>query len=286
MKSRNPRTIKVSNILLAAALAVGLTVMPVQPASAENAGAGPVIFTAHDYGFKGPDRIPAGMTAVRVVNQGKEPHHVQLVRLAQGKTAEDFAAAMKEDPAHPPAWATFVGGPNAVLPGSQAEAIMRLDAGSYLLLCLIPNDKGVPHMALGMQKSVAVTPVKSALFAEPKADVTITQSDFSFAISQPITAGHHMVQVTNKGAQPHEVVVVKLAPGATAKDWAASFEPGASGPHPGSPVGGIVGIEKGSRGYFTGDFEPGRYGLLCFFEDPQTGAPHFTKGMMLDFSVE
>lgn len=286
MKSRNPRTIKVSNILLAAALAVGTTVMPVHQAAAEQAGAGPVIFTAHDYGFKGPDRIPAGMTAVRVVNQGKGPHHVQLVRLAQGKTAADFAAAMMENPAHPPAWATFVGGPNAVVPGGQAEAIMRLDAGEYVLLCLIPNGQGVPHLALGMQKPVTVMPAKSAAFAEPKADLTITQSDFSFSLSQPVRAGHHMVQVTNKGAQPHEVVVVKLAPGATAKDWAASFEPGASGPPPELPVGGIVGIEKGGRGYFIEDFEAGRYGLLCFFEDPQTGAPHFTKGMMLDFSVE
>jgi hypothetical protein len=81
-------------------------------------------------------------------------------------------------------------------------------------------------------------------------------------------------------------VVVKLAPGATAKDFAAAFEPGAAGPPPGLPVGGIVGLETGGRGYFTEVFEPGQYGLLCFFPDPQTGAPHFAKGMMLDIVVK
>ena len=282
----NGRMLTALTFLLASIVVTGMTVMQVHPAAAENIDRGVVAFTAHDYGFKGPDRITAGMTTVRVVNQGKDLHHVQLVKLTQGKTAADFAASMKADPAHPPAWISFVGGPNAVVPGGQAEAIMQLDAGEYLLLCLIPNKQGVPHAALGMQKPVTVMPAKSAAAVEPKADLTITQSDFSFSLSQPMTAGHHTIQVTNKGGQPHEVVVVKLAPGATAKDFAAAFEPGASGPPPGMPIGGIVGIEKGGRGYFTGDFEPGQYGLICFFPDPQTGAPHFAKGMTLDVSVK
>jgi plastocyanin len=279
-------TVSPLKFVLATTLVVGLSVAAAQAASASGSESASVVFTAHDYGFKGPDQIPSGITTVRVANQGKEPHHVQLVKLAPGKTAVDFAAAMKADPDHPPAWIAFVGGPNAVAPGGQAEAIMRLDAGEYLLLCLIPNQQGVPHVALGMQKPVTVMPGKSAVAAEPKSDLTITQADFSFSLSQPITAGHHTIQVTNKGGQPHEVVVVKLAPGATARDWAAAFEPGASGPPPGLPIGGIVGIEKGGRGYFTGDFESGRYGLLCFFPDPQTGVPHFAQGMTLDVSVK
>jgi uncharacterized cupredoxin-like copper-binding protein len=282
----NGRIVTALHFLLASVVIAGVTVTQDCASAAENFDGGAVVFTAHDYGFKGPDRVAAGMTTVRVSNQGKNLHHVQLVKLAQGKTAADFAASMKADPAHLPAWISFVGGPNAVVPGGQAEAIMQLDAGEYVLLCLIPNEQGVPHVALGMQKPVTVTPATSAAVAEPKADLTITQTDFSFSLSQPITAGHHTIQVTNKGGQPHEVVVVKLTPGATAKDWAAAFEPGAAGPPPGVPVGGIVGIDHGGRGYFTGDFEPGRYGLLCFFEDPQTGAPHFAKGMMLDLSVK
>ena len=247
---------------------------------------GPVVFVAHDYGFTGPDRIPSGMITVQVVNQGKDLHHVQIVQLTQGKTAEDFHAAMKANPSHPPHWAKFVGGPNAALPGSDAMATMQLTPGDYLLLCLIPNQKGVPHVALGMVKPLTVTPSAKTVSAQPKADLTITMSDFAFALSQPMTAGPHTVHVMNAGGQPHEVVVVKLDPGASAKDFGAAFAPGASGPPPGAPMGGLVGLEQGGSGFFNGRFEAGRYGLICFFPDSQTGAPHFTKGMTLDFTVQ
>lgn len=246
----------------------------------------PVVFVAHDYGFTGPDHIPAGMTTVQVVNQGKDLHHVQIMQLTEGKTANDFQAAMKADPSHPPTWAKLVGGPNAVMPGSEATASMALTAGNYLLLCLIPDSKGVPHVALGMVKPLTITPTNHPVTKEPASDLTITMSDFSFVLSQPIAAGTHTVRVTNAGAQPHEVVLVKLDDGKTVKDFGAAFEPGASGPPPGRAMGGLVGIEQGANGFFSGRFEPGRYGLICFFPDAKSGAPHFTKGMVLDFTVK
>jgi hypothetical protein len=38
--------------------------------------------------------------------------------------------------------------------------------------------------------------------------------------------------------------------------------------------------------YFTGEFEPGRYGLICFVPDTVTGRPHFLHGMTTEFTVE
>lgn len=282
MSDRLLQSMTVSGVLILA------SVLPwggIGAAADPRSGGAPVVFVAHDYRFTGPDRIPAGMTTVQVRNEGKEPHHVQILQLTEGKTAEDFQAAMKADPTHSPAWAKFVGGPNAVLPGSDATAMMRLTAGNYLLLCLIPDQKGVPHVALGMGKPLTVTPSLGTFSTQPAADLTITTSDFAFALSQPMTAGAHTIHVRNAGGQPHEVVVVKLDPGKTAKDFGEAFEPGAFGPPPGRPLGGIVGLEHGGSGFFTGDFEPGRYGLICFFPDGRTGAPHFTKGMTLDFTV-
>ena len=244
-----------------------------------------VVFLAHDYGFAGPDRIPAGVTTMQVINKGQDPHHIQLVKLVQGKTADDFRAAITAESARMPHWIQFVGGPNAVLPGSESVATMNLAEGEYLLICLIPNKEGVPHMALGMQKPLSVKGGKPTLVSEPKADLTITLADFRLMLSQPITAGSHTIQVMNHGTMPHEVVVLKLDPGASAKDFGAAFEPGASGPPPGKPVGGVVGLETGAHAFFTAQFEPGRYGLICFFPDPISGAPHFTKGMALDFTV-
>jgi hypothetical protein len=245
-----------------------------------------VVFVAHDYGFTGPDRIPAGVTMMQVVNKGQDPHHIQLLRLLEGKTAEDFRMALSADPTRLPNGVQFVGGPNAILPDSDSVAAMNLAEGEYLLVCLIPNKDGVPHMALGMQKALSVKGGKPTLISEPKADLTIVLADFRFAQSHPITAGSHTIQVMNHGTMPHEVVVLKLDPGASARDFGAAFEPGASGPPPGKPIGGVVGLESGAHAFFTARFEPGRYGLICFFPDPITGKPHFAQGMTTEFTVK
>lgn len=250
------------------------------------AGAGLVTFTAHDYGYTGPDRVPAGMTTVEIINQGQDPHHAQLVKLAPGKTLAEFHAAMKQDPLHPPQWVRFLGGPNAIFPGDRTAATMRLDAGQYLILCLIPDKDGVPHVALGMEKAFVVTPARTASLAEPSPDLTITQHDFHFTLSKPITAGMRTIQVVNAGSQPHEVVLVKLEPGMKAKDFIAAVEPAPAGPPPGRLMGGIVGLDRGDHGFFQADFAPGSYGLICFFRDPKTGVPHFAHGMALDFTVK
>jgi len=253
-----------------------------QPRSVDAAA----VFVASDYGFRGPDRIPAGLTTVRIVNEGHDLHHVQVLKLLQGKSAADFHAAVAADPSRLPSWVRYVGGPNAVVPGHEAVATMHLTEGEHVMICLIPDNKGVLHVALGMEKAVTVQGGKPSKVSEPKATLAITQSDFHFSVAQPIQAGAHTVAVTNQGTQPHEVVLVRLEPGSSVTDFLASVEPGAAGPPKGMPLGGIVGIEPGDRGFFTADLEPGRYGLVCFFPNPSTGKPHFLHGMTTEFTVK
>ncbi|HEX6950240.1 MAG TPA: hypothetical protein VF127_11640, partial [Nitrospira sp.] len=185
-----------------------------------------------------------------------------------------------------PAWVQYAGGPNAHLPGSVASATVNLTEGDYVVICWIPNKNGVPHVALGMQKALSVQGGKPTKVSQLKPSVTIKQIDYQFIFSKPVESGLQTIEVTNHGSQPHEVVVVRLTPGATVKDVIASFEPGASGPPPGELVSGITGIEKGERVYFTGEFERGRYGLICFVPDAATGRPHFLLGMTTEFTVE
>ena len=245
-----------------------------------------MVFTAHDYGFSGPDRLPAGLTTVRIVNVGHDLHHVQFLKLLQGKSAADFRAAIAENPNRLPGWVQYAGGPNAHLPGSQASATLYLREGDYVLMCWIPDKNGVPHVALGMQKALFVRGGKPTKVSTPKPSLTVKQVDYQFILSKRIESGFHTIEVMNHGTQPHELVVVRLAPGATVRDALASFEPGAAGPPQGELVGGITGIEKGERVRFTGEFEPGRYGLICFVPDAVTGRPHFLHGMTTEFTVE
>ena len=248
-------------------------------------GGEPVVFVARDYGFSGPDRLPAGRTTVRIVNEGQDLHHIQFLKLLRGKSASDFRAAIAADAGRLPSWVEYAGGPNAHLPGSEAAATVNLTEGDYVLICWIPDKNGVPHVVLGMQKALSVRGGKPTKVSTPQPALSVKQVDYQFILSKPIRAGVHTIEVTNHGTQPHELVVVRLSPGATVQDVIASFEPGASGPPKGVLVGGITGIEKGERVTFTGEFEPGRYGLICFIPDA-TGRPHFLHGMTSEFTVE
>ena len=255
-------------------------------AAATGSSSAPVVFTAHDYGFSGPDRLPAGLPTVRIVTVGQDLHHVQFLKLLQGTSAADFRAAIAENPNRLPGWVQYAGGPNAHLPGSQASATLHLKEGDYVLMCWIPDKNGVPHVALGMQKALFVRDGKPTKVSTPKPSLTVKQVDYQFILSKRIESGFHTIEVMNHGTQPHELVVVRLAPGATVRDALASFEPGAAGPPQGELVGGITGIDKGERLRFTGEFEPGRYGLICFVPDAVTGRPHFLHGMTTEFTVE
>ena len=273
-------------VLVLAAMSAPGWVGDSQSAMASRGADTPVVFVAHDYGFTGPDHLPAGLTTVRIVNEGQDLHHIQFLRLLEGKTATDFRAAIAADPSRLPGWVQHAGGPNVHPAGSQASATVNLIEGDYVLICWIPDKNGVPHVALGMQKALSVRGGKPVKVSLPAPASVITQVDYQFAFSKPVLAGLRTIEVVNHGVQPHEVVVVKLFQGASVNDVIASFEPGASGPPPGELVGGITAIEKGSRMTFTSEFKPGRYGLICFVPDVATGRPHFLHGMTTEFTVE
>jgi uncharacterized cupredoxin-like copper-binding protein len=276
---------KISSVLGTMTLSLCAIVSVIPPdTGAEQPNA--IRFEAKDYGFTGPDRLSAGPTAIQIHNVGAELHHLQIVKLGKDKTAEEFMAALRSHPFAFPAWATFMGGPNAVIPGDKAVAMQNLGPGQYLLLCLIPNETGVPHVALGMQKSLTVMPAQPrAQPQRPKADVTITEQDFAFELSRDLRSGLRTIDVVNKGTIPHEVVLVRLMPGKSIQDF-AQFGEHPVGEPPGQPVGGVVGLDTGQTASFTATLEPGSYGLICFFPDPENGAPHFAKGMMLEFAVK
>jgi len=266
-------------VALFAALAALLGACQTAPAKINE-----VTFTAADFSFSGPDSIPAGLANVTIKNDGAELHHLQLLKLDTGKTAQDFIAELESGATALPAWAKEYGGPNAPPPGGSASAIVNLEAGNYLLICFIPSADGVPHVAKVMLKPLTVTAASGAAASEPQADVTLDLVDFGFNFSMAIKPGTHTIRINNVGAQPHEVFIAKLMPGKTAEDV---INDTGSNPPPGIPMGGATVMHVGQHMFVTATFEAGsRYALFCFATDPASGAPHFALGMVQEFSVE
>lgn len=264
---------------------------PTNPTPAQGSIAEAAV-TASDFKFDGPATVPAGLVRFTLTNAAaQELHHIQLLKLATGKTAEDVAAFFSGPPSNgsqgPPAfpWSEVAGGPNAPRPGGgQSAAIVDLAAGEYAYVCFIPSADGVPHVAKGMVAPLRVTAPPAAAATPPTPSVKVTLSDFNFTFAANVTAGEATVEYRNAGPLTHEAFLARLAPGKHAEDLLAYFAPGAQqGPPPAEPFGGITSIEPGALVYARVTFEPGTYVFVCF--DEAGGAPHFTKGMVKEFTV-
>ena len=253
------------------------------PAAAAAATPNMVTFTAKEYAFDGPDSIPAGLTMFHLNDAGQELHHLQILKLEQGKTLTDFQAALKAG-GPPPTWAVPYGGVNPPIPGGTTMSTQTMEPGNYLVVCFIESADKVPHMAKGMMKPLTVTPVANANMTEPTADVTLTLSDYTFTFSKPLAVGRQMIKVENGAQQPHEVVLVQLDSGKTIQDvgkWAESMK----GPPPAKPIGGIPAFMPGKNTYFEVNLTPGDYGLICFVPDAKDGKPHVAHGMSQQFKI-
>lgn len=258
-----------------------------------------VAYTAADYSFAGPDSFAGGEVKLTLNNTGREIHHMQLVRLEEGKTAQDLFAALQQPNAAAPSWMKEAGGPSVAAPvspagpGGTSNVTQRLEPGNYVMLCLIPNAQGVPHVALGMAKPITVT-APAVRAKPPTAKATIVLKDFSFDVKDTLPAGKTVFHVENRGQQHHEAFLFSLAPGKSAADALTFIEgQGPPGPPPFAPANGIQGIEARAEGWFETDLKPGNYGLLCFVPDTRTsvpeadrGKPHFALGMIREFTVK
>ena len=102
-----------------------------------------------DFSFTLPQAIKAGKQTWEIKNDGKQPHEMTLIKLAEGKTMADVAAFMAK-PAGAPPFAD-VGGMQGIMPGATAWLDLNLEPGNYVALCHIPDmASGEEHMHLGM----------------------------------------------------------------------------------------------------------------------------------------
>ena len=243
-------------------------------------------FTATDFAFEGPATVEAGLVTVILDNQAETWHHVQLVRLPEGMTVEDFGAGMAQmqPGSPPPPWLEAAGGVNLPPPGELGRTTLHLEAGEYAVVCFVDTPDRIPHVMKGMIQPLTVTPATSPAPPLPEADVALTLVDYAFSFSAPPTSGTHVIRVENDAAQWHEIALFRFEPGKTMDDllgWAETYE----GPAPVVAAGGIPGIHPGQAVNMEVTLTPGDYVALCFLPDATDGQLHMMHGMVLPFTV-
>jgi hypothetical protein len=286
--------LKVVPVLLFAGAAAFVSTSSLRDAGAE-ATLEVRVFTvrAKEFAFDMPKSIPAGPTTFRLVNDGKEFHHLSLIKLEQGKTLADFVEAVKGG--KPPEWAVAVGGPNAAIPGQTIAATMNLEPGEYVAICFIPSPgEQAPHAMKGMIAPLTVTASgvtqagapKAETMPDPKPDLHLVMKEYGYQFSTPVTAGKHTIHVMNEGAQDHEAVMLRLNPGKRLADFNQWVGGGMQGPPPGTTIDGLAGMAPGRTAIFTADFTPGTYAVICFVGDKNDGKSHAEHGMTVEFEVK
>ncbi|HEX6419009.1 MAG TPA: hypothetical protein VFZ77_10955 [Acidimicrobiales bacterium] len=235
------------------------------------------------YRYDLPAEVPAGLTRVSLDNRGAEPHHAQLFRLAEGRTVDDLAEALVAG--GPPAAlevGTFEGGIGLVAPGerSRADAVVDLEPGSYALLCLVPGPGGAAHVADGMLQPFEVAGGGDD-GDRPDVDAAVELVDYAVEMPGSVS-GDALLEVANRAAEPHELIMVRLDGDATADDLRGALHEG--GTLPGTAVGGVQALLPGAVQHLQLDLEPGRYAVSCAVPSPD-GTPHHDTGMIREVTV-
>ena len=258
-----------------------------------------VALSATEYAIQAPDTVDAGWTTLRLINRGGEIHYGHMVRLEPGRTVKELVDAYAEairTSAGRPKWVTRFGGPGGSAPGDSSSVTQYLEPGDYVWICPVEDERGMPHFAKGEFRPFVVRGgTDGDRPAAPAASVVIRLADYSFALEPQLGSGRHTIRVENTGVEPHDLVMMKLAPGRTAEDVLNGLNPerarrpGQTGEPPpveslGSLAGGIAAIRQGMEVFFDGDFTPGEYVLFCMATAPD-GRSHLEHGMIQQVTV-
>ncbi len=261
-----------------------------------------VALTATEYTFGAPDSIPAGWTTFRLANQGNEVHYGHIVQLDGGRTVAEMVAAYAEairTSGPRPQWVRRFGGPGGTAPGDSSSVTQYLEPGSYVWICPVEDSGGHPHFAKGEFKPFVVGAADPAVAdrgAAPEADVVIRLMDFSFSSDTPLQAARQTIRVVNAGVEPHDLVIMKLAPGKTVEDIRNWLNPerarradqaGDAAPSLESLAtlaGGIAVIAPKMQSFFETNITPGEYVFVCMTTAPD-GRSHIEHGMIRQVSV-
>lgn len=114
-----------------------------------------------DFAFAFPANIQAGEQTWELVNNGKQVHHLILLKVKEGKTLEDIQAYAETEEGEDPteeALGDYVG---IMSPGRSVYHTVTLVPGMYVAICYMPDHgeggDGAPHLAHGMMQSFTVS---------------------------------------------------------------------------------------------------------------------------------
>lgn len=155
-----------------------------------------LLVKAGDFSFASLDTIESGLVRIRMENTGQELHHLQIIQLENGLTAQAVLEHAKNQELTFPG-IRFVGGPPVPGPSKSSEAIVDLTPGHYLMVCYMTSGK-VRHLLMGMTRELVVVPATRPGAAAPLEDERMVLRSYSFEIDSVLKPGRRMLRAENQ----------------------------------------------------------------------------------------
>lgn len=114
-------------------------------------------------------------------------------------------------------------------------------------------------------------------------EVLVQASDYAFTAPDSLPAGPTAFGLSNVGAVPHEIIIVRLRPGADVQELLRLEAAGSSSRELRDPPAGILTADPGvtTPGQLLLTLQAGeRYLLVCNFQDSETAPMHLQLGML------
>jgi hypothetical protein len=210
--------------------------------------AGPVSVELADFSITMPDTVAGPFVEFDITNVGSLAHELDLAQVKPGTTVEEVATFFEQGAPDGGLLIADPGGATAIGAGNELGYARQLSPGTYVFSCHFPAADGMNHLKHGMTKVFTVTDANQTVM--PEADLAITLADDGITVPD-LTAGTHLVAVTNSGAQPHELNIGGVPIGtdlSRGEEIGAWMEGGQSGPPP-LPIdfpGGVKSIAPGT----------------------------------------
>jgi hypothetical protein len=275
----------------------GLLVLGAAPAcgSSGNAGGRPPNLTpqsltvvVRDFSVStgGVRSLRPGLTTIRFKSEGEHPHALGVWKLRNGVAYEEFLRQARRGGAED--IVSRRGGVPYLGPGGEWRMTTRLRRGAYVLLDYEPLE-GIENWRRGAITRLLVRGrFDDAL--PPSYGYTIRMREFSFLMDQPRRVSHEsVIRIVNEGKQEHDVRLLRLAEGTTVGQGlkaVRAYLAGSRSEVPGEPVDLLGLVEPGWTGYVEAALKPGRYLVLCFAFDPETGKRHTELGMTSTLTIQ
>jgi hypothetical protein len=208
--------------------------------------------------FEFVESIEAEPVVIEVRNESEETTSVFFARMNEDVTLDQVREAFETGGDEAALELIVPAGAAEAGPGETSELTIQFPAGNYLAI-----GEGDEQPAV-----FEVTAATGPGVAEPEADLEIEMGEFYFRPSGPAPAGTITILLTNAGEQGHEIIA---APGTLDEilesegEFEGSFFSLAPAP--------------GGRIWITAELSPETYTMVCFFDDPDSGKPHFELGM-------